>query len=146
VAGFLEFLPHVDDLDFGQRALLHAVGQLDQRVFIFLRVEIGFQRGRRRTEDHGGIRHLGAHHGNVAGVVARRFFLLVGGVVFFVDDDQGEIGDRGEDGGARADDHARIAALDAVPLLGAFFVGKRGVQDGNFVAEDLVQIGGDGRE
>jgi hypothetical protein len=147
VAGFLEFLPHVDDLDLGQRTLLHAVGQLDQRVFIFLRVEIRFQRGRRRTQDHDCIRHLGAHHGNVAGVVARRLLLLVGGIVFFVDDDQREIGNRGEDRGTRAHDHASLAALDAMPLLRALFIRKCGVQDGNFIAEDLVQIGGDrGRE
>ena len=143
VAGLLEFLPHVDDLDFRQRALLHAVGQLDQRVFIFLRVEIRFQRWRGRTQNHGGIRHLGAHHGNIAGVIARRLLLLVGGIMFFVDDDQREIGNRREDGRASADDHARVPALDAMPLLRALLVGERGVQDGNFIAEDLVQIGGD---
>ncbi len=65
--------------------------------------------------------------------------------MFFVDDDQREIGNRREDRGTSADDHARVAALDAMPLLGALFVGERGVQDGNFVAEDLVQIGGDRR-
>ena len=64
--------------------------------------------------------------------------------MLFVDDDEREIGDGGEDRGARADDHARVAALDAVPLLGALLVGERGVQDGDFVAEDLMQIGGDG--
>ena len=144
VAGFLKFLAHVDDLDFRQRTLLHAVGQLDQRVLIFLRVEIRFQRWRRRAQNHDGIRHLGAHHGDVAGMVARRLFLLVGRIVLLVDDDQREIGNRREDRRARADDHARFAALDAMPLLGAFFVGKRRVQDGDFVAEDLVQIGGDG--
>ena len=142
VAGFLEFLAHVDDFDFRQRTLLDAVGQLDQRVFIFLRVEIRFQRRRRRTQNHDGIRHLGAHHRDVASVVARRLLLLVGRIVFFVDDNQREIGNRREDCGARADDHARVSALDAVPLLGALFVGKRGMQDGDFVAEDLVQIGG----
>ncbi len=144
VPGFLELLAHVDDFDFRQRTLLHAVGQLDQRILILLGVEIRFQRRRGRTEHDDGIRHLGAHHGDVAGVVARRFFLLVRGIVFFVDDDQREIGDRGEDRGARADDHARVAALDAMPLLGALLVGERRVQDGNFVAEDLMQIGGDG--
>ena len=57
---------------------------------------------------------------------------------------QREIGDRGKDRRPRADDHARFAALDAVPLLGTFPVGKGGVQDGNFIAEDLMQVGGDG--
>ena len=144
VTGFLKLLAHVDDFDFGQRTLLDAIGQFDQRVFIFLRVEVGLERRRGRAQHDDGVRHLGAHHGDVAGVVARRFFLLVGRVVLFVDDDQREIGDRRKDGRARADDHARVAALDAVPLLGALAVGERGVQDGNFVAEDLMQIGGHG--
>ena len=144
VAGLLKFLAHVDDFDFGQRTLFDAIGQFDQRVLVLLRVEVGLERRRGRAEHDDGIRHLGAHDGDVAGVVARRFFLLVGGVVLFVDDDEREIGDRREDRRARADDHARVAALDAVPLLGAFAIGERGVQDGNFVAEDLVQVGGDG--
>ena len=144
VAGLLELLAHVDDFDFGQRTLLHAIGQFDQRIFIFLRVEIRLQRRRGRAQHDDGIRHLGAHHGNIAGVIARRFFLLVGGVVLFVDDDEREIGDRRKDRRARAHDHARFAALDAVPLLGALAVGQRGVQDGDFVAEDLMQVGGDG--
>ena len=34
VAGFLELLAHVDDFDFGQRTLLDAVGQFDQRILV----------------------------------------------------------------------------------------------------------------
>jgi hypothetical protein len=78
-------------------------------------------------------------------VVARRFFLLVGRVVLLVDDNECEIGDGSEDRRARAYDHARLSTLDAVPLLGAFAVGERGVEDGNFVAENLMQIGRDCR-
>ena len=81
---------------------------------------------------------------DVAGMVARRLFLLVRRIVLFVDDDQREIGDRREDSRTRAHDHARFAALDAMPLLRALFVGERGMQDRNFVAEDLMQIGGNG--
>ncbi len=144
LAGFLEFLAHVDDFDFGKRTLFDAIGEFDERVFVFLRVEVGLQRRRGRAQHDDGVRHLGAHHGDVAGVVARGFFLLVGRVVFLVDDDQREIGDRREDCGPRADDHARVSALDAVPLLGALAVGECGVQDGDFIAEDLMQVGGDG--
>ena len=39
-ACFLKLLAHIDDLDFGQRTLLDAVGQLNQRIFIFLGVVI----------------------------------------------------------------------------------------------------------
>ena len=142
--GLLKFEAHVDDFDFGQRTLLHAIGEFDQRVFVFLGVVIRLERGCGGPEHDNGVRHLGAHDGDIAGVVARRFLLLVGRVVLFIDDDQREVGDRSENGGARADDHASFSALDAMPLLGAFAVGKRGMQDGDFVAEDLMQIGGDG--
>jgi hypothetical protein len=64
--------------------------------------------------------------------------------VLLVDNDQREIGDRSEDCRACADDHTGFAALDAVPLFGAFAVGERGVQDGNFVTEDLMQVGSHG--
>ena len=145
LAGFLELLAHVDDFDFGQRPLLHAIGQLDQRILVLLRIEIGLQRRSGRTEHDDRIGHLGAHYGNVAGVITRRFFLLVGGIVLFVDDDQREIGYRGEDRRARSHHHSRIATLDAMPLLGAFAIGESRVQDGNFIAEDLMQVGRDGR-
>ncbi len=36
VAGFLKLLAHVDDFNFRQRALLHAVGKLQQLVRFFL--------------------------------------------------------------------------------------------------------------
>src|ERR1700735_536482 len=45
-AGLLEFLAHVDNLDFRQGTALHAIGQVYQRVLIFLGVEIRFQRWR----------------------------------------------------------------------------------------------------
>ncbi len=61
--------------------------------------------------------------------------------MLFIDDDECEIGDRREDRGACAHDHASLAALDAMPLLGAFFVRQSRVQDGHFIAENLMQIG-----
>ena len=64
--------------------------------------------------------------------------------MFLVDDDQRKIGYWGKDCRPRTDDHARVAAFDAVPLLGALAVRQRGVQDGNFIAEDLVEVGRDG--
>ena len=46
---------------------------------------------------------------DVAGVVARVAFVLVGGVVLLVDDDQTEVFDRREHGRARADADPRLA-------------------------------------
>jgi hypothetical protein len=71
------------------------------------------------AEDNGDAEEFGAHHGDVAGVIARGLFLLVARVVFFVDEDEAEVGHGREDGAACADDNAGFAATDAVPLLGA---------------------------
>jgi len=45
-------------------------------------------------------------------------------------------------GRARAHHHARLSPLDAMPLLGRFLVGQRGMQDRGPFSENLVQIGG----
>ena len=51
---------------------------------------------------------------------------------------------RRKDGRARAYHNVGLAVADVLPLLGALVVAERGMQDGNLVAEDLVQIGGHG--
>ena len=144
VAGFLELLAHVDDFDLGQGALFYPVGQFDERVFVLGGVEIGFKRGRGRAQDYHRAGHFGAHHSDITGVVTRYAFLLVGRILLFIDDDEGQIGHGSEHCGARADYHAGFSALDAVPLLGAFLVRERGVQNGDFFTENLMKIGSDG--
>ena len=119
LAGLLKFLPHVDDLDFGQRTLLDAVGQLDQRVFIFLRVVIGLERRRGRAEHDDRSRHFGPHDRYIAGVIARRFFLLVRRILLLIDDDERQIADRRKHSRPRSRDYSRLAAPYAMPLLGA---------------------------
>ena len=89
------------------------------------------------------LAHLGAHHRHVAGVVARHFFLLVGVVVLLIHHDERQVGHRREHGRACSYHNVGFAIADALPLLGALVVAEGGMQDGNFVAEDLVQIGGD---
>ena len=66
-------------------------------------------------------------------MVARGFLLLVGVLVLLVHDDQAEVGQRRENGAARADDDAGLAAVDLVPFVVAFAVGKVAVQDGDFL-------------
>jgi hypothetical protein len=74
---------------------------------------------------------LAADDGHVAGVVAGGFLLLVGVLVFLVDDDEAERFDRGEDGGAGADDDAGAALADLVPFVMAFAGREVAVQDGD---------------
>ena len=73
--------------------------------------------------------------GDGAGVVAGVALLLVGGVVLLVDHDQAEVADRGEDGRARADADARLAAAQAPPLVVALAGGEGRVEDREAVAE-----------
>ena len=119
---FLELDPHVDNFYFGQRPLLYAIGNLDQRIFVLFRVEVGLERRRGGAKNHDRIGHLRAHDSDVTGVIARGFFLLVGRVVLFIDNKQSQIVHGGEHGGTRPDHDSRVPTLDAMPLLGAFAV------------------------
>ena len=78
-------------------------------------------------------------------MIAGQLRLLVGGIVFFVDDDQCQVGNGREDSGARADHYVRLAATDAVPLCGAFCAGQCGVQQRHLIAEGKSQLCQHGR-
>src|SRR6185369_10598883 len=119
--------------------------QFEYRVLVLHGVEIRFQRWGRRAENNHGMRHLGAHDRNIAGMVARRFFLLVRAIVFFVDDDEREVGNGSKYGRSRTDHDSGVSAMNAVPLLSALAIRQSGVQDGYFFPEHLVKIRGDRR-
>ena len=40
VTRFPELLAHIDDLYLGKRSLFYAIGQFDERIFIFLSVKV----------------------------------------------------------------------------------------------------------
>ena len=61
--------------------------------------------------------------------------------MLLVDDDQAEVADRGEDGGARADADAGLAAAQAAPLVEALAGGEGRVEDGEAVAEAGAEAG-----
>ncbi len=63
---------------------------------------------------------MAAHHRHVAGVVMHAVFLLVGGVVLFIDDDETEIGVGQKQRRARADHDGSLAAGDGAPGARAF--------------------------
>ena len=67
---------------------------------------------------------MGAEDCDVAGVVAGGGFLFVGVFVFFVYDDDAEVLERGEDGGAGTDDDAGFAFADAVPFIESLSLGE----------------------
>ena len=104
--------------------VVHAFGQFEQRVFALFAVVITFERRRGRAEHDHGVFHLAAHDGHVAGVVARRFLLLVSVLVLLVHDDEPERFDRRENRRARADDDAGTALADLVPFVVPFAGGE----------------------
>src|ERR1700679_2709957 len=116
LAGLLELGAHVDELYGGHGALVDAVGHGDALVLAGFTVLPAFEGWRGRAKDHWCSCELGAHNCYIAGVIAWGFFLLVALVVFFVDEDQAEIGDWGEDRGTGADNDGGFSATDAMPL------------------------------
>ena len=74
-----------------------------------------------------------AQHRDIAAVIARHVFLLVGVFMLLIHEDQPEIRQRREHGGARADHDARHALADAVPLVETLALGEIRVQHGHLV-------------
>jgi hypothetical protein len=77
---------------------------------------------------------VASNDGDVARLVSGHLLLLVGGLVFFIDDDESEVGERGEDCAPCPDDDTGFPGSDAVPFVVAFSVGEVAVEDGDFVA------------
>src|SRR5262249_43597847 len=96
----LEVLPEIDDFDGGESTIGNARGESEEFIFAGSRVMERLHRRSGGAEQRDGVFHLGANDGDVAAVVARRFLLLVAGFLLFVDDDEAEIFERGENGGA----------------------------------------------
>ena len=89
-------------------------------------------------EQDDALLHFSPNDGNIAGVVAGRFLLLVGGLVFFIDDDEPDVFERGEDGAARADDDPGAAGVELVPFVVSLAFRQVAVQD-----RDHVGLGGE---
>ena len=89
---------------------------------------ITLQRRRGAAEHDDAFFHLRAHDGDIARVIARRFLLLVGSLVFLIDDDEPEVRQRREDRAARADHDARAAVMNLVPFVVALALGQMSVQ------------------
>ncbi len=68
--------------------------------------------------------------------------------MFLVHNDQSGVLQRGENGGAGADDHQGLAAGQPVPLVKTFAGGQAGVQQRHLITEAGIkmafQLGGEG--
>jgi len=94
------FHRHIDYLHCGQRPVGDASRHDQPGYFAPGGIETGLHRRGSRTEKHRRPLHASPDDGHVPGMVGQPFILLIGGVVLLVNDDQPQVADRGEEGGA----------------------------------------------
>ena len=121
--------PQIDDPHQRHLAIVHALRQIQQAIFPLNGVVITLERRRGGPEQNDALLHLRAHDRDVARVIARRFLLLVGGLVLFIDDDQPEIFERSKHSAARADHDPRPTGLNLVPFIVPLAFGQMAVQN-----------------
>ena len=112
-----------------------ALCQLEQGIAAGVGVVQAFQRRCSRAEDDGHVFLARAHQRQVAGVVAQTLLLFIGGVVFFVDDDQPRVLHRREQSRAGADDDVGLAIACRQPGVEALAVVDRRMQQGDTCIE-----------
>ena len=128
--------PHVDDPHARQGAPVHPRGQAAACELAVPRIGVGLQGRRRAAQDRHGVHQAGPDHRHVPRMVERRVVeLLVGRFVFLVDDDQAEVGQRGEHGGAGAHDDAVVPGAGPPPGVVPLSRGQAAVQDGHEIPE-----------
>lgn len=119
IFGEISAVFEVDKGDFGvDGGLFGFFGEFDEGIMVFCEVIIDEIRGG-GAEDAFWLRLYGFEGlkfggfwlelandeaGEAEGGVARGVFLVIGGLMGFVDDDEAEVVNRGEEGGARTDD------------------------------------------
>ena len=117
VAALFPLEAHIDDADEGHGLAIGPTGHLEELILARLDIGKGLEAGRGAGKHDGAALELGPDDGQVAGVVARGFILLVGGLVLLVDDDDAEVLQWGKDGAACADDDVGEALVDLEPLV-----------------------------
>ena len=108
-------------------------GRLSKRVLAAVGVVPALQRRRRRAEQDRDVLQAGTHDGHVAGMVARRRFLLERAFVLLVDDDEAELARRSEHGAAGADHDLNLAGRHPPPVAAALGVAEVAVQHGHLI-------------
>ena len=84
------------------------------------------------AENHCAALLLRPQNGDITSVIARRFLLLVGALMLFIDDDDSKVFERRKDGASRPDDNARTAGMNLPPLIEAFASREMAVKNGDF--------------
>ena len=114
-ASAVSFAAHIDEVNTGQFAMVDAFEEAVDGVFTALDIVESFKGGRGGTDEAYRTGEVGAVDRNVAPVVARVVFLLIGGFVLLIHDHKLEVLHRGKYGGARAHYDVRFAAHEGFP-------------------------------
>ena len=133
---------HVHDLDARKLPLLDAFceGKVDE--FFFARVVKALQPRGGRSQDDGRPLLLGPHHRQIPGIVGHPLILLVGRVVFLVDDDEPQIVHGRKDGRPGAHNDFRFAPFDFSPLVISHSRADPAVEDGDLLLQGNGSPGG----
>ena len=111
--------PHVHECDGRQRLAMDPVRQHHLGTAARAARMPRLERGRGRPQHQARAGPGGEHLGGRPGVVARVLILLVGPVMFLVEDDEARVGQGGEQRAAGSHDDARLAPGRAQPTLEA---------------------------
>ena len=83
---------HVDGFKHGHDGRTMPLGQDKTVITSALGIDMTFKRGRCGRENNRNFLDLSAHHRHVARMIDHAFFLLIGGIMFFIDNDEPEFG------------------------------------------------------
>jgi hypothetical protein len=131
---------HIHDLHGGQGSVGNPAGHGQAGEFPDAGIETGLYRRRRRSEDNRRPVETSFDDGQIPGVVRQPVILLIGGVVFLIDNDQLEIPDRGKEGGTHPHGHMHFPAPQALPLVITDGPGDAAMEDGDvFIPESFFE-------
>src|SRR4029453_5739142 len=104
-----------------------------------LAVFITFKGGRGGAQNDGAVEKLAANHGHVATVITESILLLVRRIMFLIDDDETETGNRCEHRRASADDDIDFSMTNLLPLRPAFRLGESAVKHADLLREASME-------
>ena len=86
-----EYSAQIDGLDRGQFGAAETRREPEMFVAALLGIDARFDRRRCGGKDHHCFVDLSTHHGHVARMIGNAVILFIGGLMFFIDDDESEI-------------------------------------------------------
>ena len=120
-------LAQIDGLHIRELGAGVATGQMHVTVAARSGIDVALDRRCGRGQDHRVLGQAAAHDAHVAGLVVHAVLLLETRVVLLVDDDQAEVHEGQEEGGAGADDDACLPVGRGAPGAGSLARRERGM-------------------